>query len=123
MSENQMTLYDINKQVVSQMEVLDPEGYIAGKDKIRAFALSCDNTHYMLMCRELNYYTVFKLNPLIEIGFPFEEEVIDCVEYVGAPKAIDYVEGAVEIWVHPVCEEPVAMYLFPYDEGVIECAL
>jgi hypothetical protein len=123
MSEGKMTLYDLNKQLIAQMEVLDQDGYANAKSTIRKLFLETEQTYYMLLCSELNYYTVFQINRLFDWAAEFDDEVINCVEDIGAPKSIELVPGAVEIWVHQVCGDPVVMYLFPYDAGVIECTL
>ena len=77
----------------------------------------------MLLCREENYYTLFKLTRDNSGLANIASEVFECVEDIGAIKSVEPVDGAIEIWAHPVDGDPVAMYLFPYDAGVIECTL
>jgi hypothetical protein len=51
-----------------------------------------------------------------------EDVVIECLEYFGDIKSVDYDEdsNAVELW-FSYEEEPHVAYLFGYDEGVVLC--
>ena len=122
-----MTSYDLNKQIISQMGILDEVALAKAFNDLDEYAANSDATYFMLLCRDINYYTIFKVNREEEISDTletFSAEVIDCVLDVGAIKSVESVPGdAFEIWAHPVDGDPVAMYLFPYDVGVIECTL
>lgn len=119
-----ITMYDINKQIISQMGELEgiarEEAHLLITDTIA----TSGQTYFMLLCRDINYYTLFKLDKDNSGLCNIASEVFDCAEEIGAIKSAEGVEdGAIEIWVHPVDGDPVAMYLFPYDVGVIECTL
>ena len=118
-----MTMYDLNKQIISQMGVLEGEPRENAHLCITHMADVSNSTYFMLLCREENYYTLFKLTRDNSGLANIASEVFDCVEDIGAIKSVEPVDGAVEIWAHPVDGDPVAMYLFPYDAGVIECTL
>lgn len=113
-----MNAYEMNKQIVGQLEILDKETIAEKKQKIFEFCEETNNTYYMLLCREQNYYTVFHRNIN---GIEFIADVlIECAEFIGDIKAIDFIDGAIEIWVDNG-EEAHVMYFFPYDEGVEIC--
>ena len=118
-----MTIYDLNKQIISQMGVLDEEGYTKAKDDIRGLAIRTNARYFMLLCKDISYYTLFHIDIMSEELVDLDDEVIDCIHDIGAIKSVEPVDGALEIWAHPVEGEPVAMYLFPYDAGVVECTL
>ena len=119
-----MTIYDLNKQVISQMGILEGAAREEAHLHITDMATRSNNTYFMLLCRDINYYTLFKLNKDNNGLCNIANEVFECVEDIGAIKSVESVEGdAIEIWVHPVDEDPIVMYLFPYDAGVIECTL
>ena len=119
-----MTIYDLNKQVISQMCILEGAAREEAHLHITDMATRSNNTYFMLLCRDINYYTLFKLNKDNNDLCNIANEVFECVEDIGAIKSVESVEGdAIEIWAHPVDGDPVAMYLFPYDAGVIECTL
>lgn len=119
-----MTIYDLNKQVISQMGILEGAAREEAHLHITDMATRSNNTYFMLLCRDINYYTLFKLNKDNNGLCNIANEVFECVEDIGVIKSVESVEGdAIEIWVHPVDEDPIVMYLFPYDAGVIECTL
>ena len=110
-----MGLYDLNKQIISQLPELtdlsDKEIVIGNLHN------KWNNNYYMLYGKEISYFTLFKI---IEPQY-FGKEVIDCLNYVGAIKAIDATEAldAVEIWVETE-DGPTCLYLFPYDSGIVQ---
>ena len=118
-----MTVYQLNQQIIQQMPNLDTDGIQNGINVIDQF------THpycaYMLLCRDINYYTVFTTGNE-ESDETVGQATIDCFACMGAElKAIDLTDdgNAVEIWFILPDEgtEPLCAYLFNYDEGVILC--
>lgn len=122
----QLNMYDINKQLISQMPVLTQEQSLEARKDIQTFLEETHNKFYMLLCRDINYYTLFNL--INESQSPIctaEDEIWACAEYIGDIKSVERKEGAMEIWVQPHenNSEAIVMYLFGYDAGVIECVL
>ena len=118
----QINLYDMNKQIISQMPTLKNEAVDKAIGVIKQYIEETEQTFYMMLCRDLNYYTLFHIvDYLTEPAAA--DEVIACASELGAIKSVERAEneGAVEIWFQPIDSEPVAMYLFGYDGGVIEC--
>lgn len=113
-----MTLYELNQQAYKKAPYLTPEE-IAEKKKLLTDFFNRDSA-FMLLCKEISYYTVF-LDRTAEQLLPpkFCDEVIDCVQNLGSIKSIE-LDGHIEIWVE-IEDEMHAMLLFPYSEGVIEC--
>lgn len=109
-------LYDMNKQIISQMPIL--ENFEKAMDDIQALYETYHNKYFMLYGKEISYFTVFKIMEPQYLG----EEVLDCCLNVGLIKAMDLTEtgDAVEIWVQPQDEEPTCLYLFPYDSGIVQ---
>ena len=111
----QMGLYDINKQIISQLPILTDL-----EDKcytINSLHAKFNNFYYMMYGKEISYFTLFKI---IEPQY-FGSEVIDCLKNIGIIKAIDFTEAqdAIEIWVENE-DGPTCLYLFPYDNGVVQ---
>ena len=111
----EMGLYDMNKQIISQMPNL------TDWDRVETTLLDFDkkwhNDYYMLYGKEISYFTVFR----VKESSAFGREVIDVIKNVGAVKAIDPTENAdaMEVWV--IYEgEPTCLYLFPYDSGIVQ---
>lgn len=108
-------LYDINKQIIAQLpEFADLNKAIK---TIEALHDIYHNKYYMLYGKEISYFTLFKL---IEPQY-FAQEVLECLRNVGTLKAIDPDEPgtAVEIWVENE-DGPTCLYLFPYDNGLVQ---
>ena len=118
-AEINMSLYDMNKQIVAQLPNLtDFTDSIAAID---IYVGETRNTHYMLYGKELSYFTMFqRCAGLTEtVG----EAAIDCLKNVGVIKSIDATSAgdAFEIWVMPDgSEEVTCLYLFPYDSGIVQ---
>lgn len=111
-----MGLYDMNKQIISQMPIL--EDFEKAMDDIWTLYETYHNKYFMLYGKEISYFTVFKIIEPQYLG----EEVLDCCLNVGLVKAMDLTEtgDAVEIWVQPTDGEPTCLYLFPYDSGIVQ---
>jgi hypothetical protein len=112
-----MKLYDLNKQVISQLPNLTEFNEII--ENINEFSKSTNNIHYMLYGKEQSYFTVFKKedNNTETLG----EAIIDCLTNVGDIKTIELTEAkdAFEIWV-TIDGEATCLYLFPYDSGIVK---
>ena len=120
---NDMNLYEMNQNMVKQLPVLD----ITEKELnlINQLHNIHGNQYYMLLCNDMKYYTILKASSTWAIMPTMCETlgltVIDCLKYVGDIKSIDLVpdNSAIEIWLENA-EGVYCMYLFPYNEGVVE---
>lgn len=110
-----MGLYDINKQIISQLPTLTE--FEDKKNIIKSLDEKFENVFYMLYGKEISYFTLFQIIHSEKFG----DEVIDCLKNIGDIKAIDLTEAedAVEIWVHGE-NGPTCLYLFPYDSGLVK---
>lgn len=111
-------LYDMNKQIISQMPVLtDLDEKI---DLINEFHKACSNHLYMMYGKEISYFTLFSTTSNSAECENLGCGVIECLNNVGDIKAIDYTEekDAIEIWVQQE-DGATCLYLFPYDSGVV----
>ncbi len=122
-SDQKMDLYSLNRMFMSQMPNLSEEDIENAKQTIRRF-IDHDSGNssgvYMLLCHDLRYYTIFLKDKAYEEKM--EEVVIECLEYFGDIKSIDYNEdsNAIELW-FTSDDEPYVAYLFNYNEGVVLC--
>lgn len=115
-----MSLYDLNKQIVMQQADLDEAGRQTAIALINDYVKS--DKFFMLLGKEIGYYTVFMREPIAITNETIGEAVIDCLNSIGTIKSIDKLENndAIEIWVVKE-NEPTVLYFFPYNEGVIIC--
>lgn len=116
-----LSLYDLNKNVISQLEPLDLNEIGEKMSLFSDFYNKTNNKHYMLLCKEYNYYTIFEYEHMLP--FPdFAGSVSNIISELGDVYSIenDSTGGAVEIWIKPKEEKtPLVFYLFPYDQGVV----
>lgn len=115
-----MTLYEINKQVISQLSTLTQEQI---QEKIEMINNWYDKTcyYYMLYGREISYFTLFVRH---QDGFDVNnlgEGVIHCLNNIGEIKSVDITpdNAAIEIWICDSKNNTTCLYLFDYSEGVV----
>lgn len=113
-----LSLYDVNKQAIAQLPDMDDTQLANSVSKITSLLKDVPGQFYMLLCKDMNYYTVFYR--VQDAHNLLENEVIDCLKELGKIKSIEYENSAVEIWIMKD-DAPVVAYLFNYDGGVIEC--
>ena len=117
-----MSLYDINKSIMAQL----PE---YKNDQIRELETNIDNwaekdefelnKFFMLLCRDINYYTIFYLEPEKAEFRTLGEGVTGLLYDSGYTIHSEEVQDDhCEIWVKDK-EGTYAFMLFPYDEGVV----
>lgn len=118
-----MNIYDVNKQIINQLPPLVGESLIEKKILVRNFILNTKNKYYMLLCRDINYYTLFALDIYENTDERLENIMLDeCITQLGDIKSIEVTEdgGAIEIW-YTAHDDSYVMYFFPYDAGVVVC--
>ena len=120
-SRIKLTNYEINQQLVEQMPDLTNEEIAAADKKLEIYLHKQENKYYMLLCKDISYYTVFCLDETAPNSI--WDELIICCEGIGKIKSIELTDqdDAIEVWVQPKDKTAVAMYFFSYDAGVIEC--
>ena len=115
-----LNLYDMNKQIISSLKPMTNKEITQKHKLIMDFYNKCKNNHWMLLCRDFNYYTLFEKSNLYNADFA--QTIFEILLELGETYAIDMAtdSGAIEIWNKPIGQEsPLAFYLFPYDAGVV----
>lgn len=115
-SDINLSLYDMNKQIISQLPPL--EDIDAACKAVNNLYEKTKNEFYMLYGKEISYFTLFRMD---KPEWLFEELSL-CLHSVGVIKAMDLTEdeSAVEIWVVDDNNEATCLYLFPYDDGLVK---
>lgn len=116
-----MNLYDLNKSIVNQLPPLSRQDIAVRMDIIYDLRNKTMNNHYMLLCKEYNYYTIFESDTMLNMP-TFGAAVAEIINGIGEVFSIDATEdgGAIEIWIKPEGEdEALVFYLFAYDAGVV----
>lgn len=116
-----MSLYELNKQGYAQLLPYDETQIQDAITWINEFSDKNKGKYYMLLCKEISYYTVFEKDFLTYDCLSLGHGVIECLDNVGTIHGIDdNGEGALEIWVKTSDEEVYCMLLFNYDVGVVK---
>ena len=107
-----MSLYDLNKSIISQLPKL--EDLTTATNLINEFDKVVDSEYYMLLCRDISYYTIF--NHFINSDNEFSnlgEAVLTCAQEIGELVSVEQTtdKNAIEIWVK-TNKDSLCMYLF-----------
>ena len=115
----QLSLYALNKCIISQLPALTAEAIDAAATAITNACVS--GNYYMLYGREMSYFTVFHKKEFRDpFGLTLGQKVIECLNNIGEIMSIDKKDdGAWEIWVK-YQDEATLLYLFNYDGGIVE---
>lgn len=116
-----MNLYELNKSIMAQCKVLDKNDISKKINLFDELNKTAQNIHYMLLCKEYSYYTIFEFDSMKSIP-NFGVAVAEIVSNIGDVYSIEPTEdkAAIEIWIKPTGEEDaLVFYLFPYDAGVV----
>lgn len=119
----EMSLYEINQNIISQFSPVDEETLERIKQEIKDFYAKTDSIFYMLLCNELHSYTILKKRSLYTFADfeTFEDGVLSLIDEGGFQiLAGDKFEDRYEIWLKKPDEEEAHVFiLFPYDQGVV----
>ena len=115
-----LTLYDVNKSLINQLTPMTKEEILSKEDMLNDYRYFSENTYYMLLCKDFNYYTIFSYSVMPSFE-TFGKAIITIISELGKIYNIEQLQdGAIEIWIKPSGENnPYAFYLFPYDSGVV----
>lgn len=118
----EMSLYEINQSIIGQLPAYTNEQLSELKDKILTWSIdNFENSEYfMLLCKDINYYTVFCYNieKTVE-GWFFGEAVVQILIESGYTIHSDEIlDDHCEIWAKNETGT-YAFMLFPYDQGVV----
>lgn len=117
------SLYDYNKNRIKLLPALSKSKIEKGKNKIKVFMCKKADKYYMLLCRDMHDYTVFKTNNTPEGHLHNISVALDeIIPSRGATiKEIEYdsTSDAYEIWV-TIGEESYMYLFFPCDNYVID---
>lgn len=115
-----MSLYELNKNIIMGLPALT--NFNKEKEALTKFHNKENSEYYMLLCKDISYYTIFKNknDPFVTPNH-FAEEVIDCLLTLGEVVSIDLKQekDGFEIWIK-MNGEAYCMYLFNCTLFVVE---
>lgn len=115
-----MTQYDLNKMLYADKAPLADEALAEGLKRVSEYAKAAKQQYYMLLCKDINYYTLFKVDNTNSSNNPIEAEVLACIEDLGEVLDIVNMLNYVELWFKDNESNVYCALLFNYDSGVIE---
>lgn len=116
-----MPSYEIMKSLVDALDKMNNKEIQEKKELIIDWKKQFKDRFFMLLGKEISYYTIFEQSTVYEVP-NLAEGVIECLENLGD---ILYIEEnddrtAIEIWIRRNNQEPTILYLFPYGHGVVQ---
>ena len=114
----EMSLYDMNAQLISQLPTLTEEQIYDKIKEINEFSSKINSNYYMLLCKEMSYYTVFVKKQYDSEFDTIGDALIACLDWCEI-KSIDALDNEVEIWVMNE-ETAYCMHFFDYQSGIVE---
>lgn len=120
-----MTIYDMNKGIVSKEPLFDwedGEAVTRLNDRIIAwFSEETQDEFYLLYGRDIHYVSLFKKQP--EHHVSIVETLRETLFNIGDLISMDFNtsdgEPSIEIWIRTADSAAELLYLFPYDRGII----
>lgn len=115
-------LYTMNQNIINQLPVYTDEDMDRAEDTIHDWIYNGHRAnYYMLLCKELSYYTLFHSIDNCLIEEDFIRELWDICSYLGPIHDISVDDNdAIAIWAEWEDTGVHCFYLFPYDKGVVE---
>ena len=119
-----MSLYDINKNFMAGQPALSQDELTAGLKVIENYVFDTykNSTYFMLLCKELSYYTMFVRDSKSSTNI-LTNEVLNCLQWIAKDILsieLNTTNNTPEIWIRTPEEEIVCMYFFNYGDGVID---
>ena len=116
------TAYELNRQLLAKVDDMKEQAIINKMNEVGAWLSSKPNSHYyMLLCRERNDYTIFRI--IDAHYYEITQEMIEVFQSRGAIVAINYshVCGTYEVWIRVnEDEQPYLFMLFDCDDMIVE---
>lgn len=115
-------LYSMNQELISHLPVYTDEDMDKAEDVVHDWVYNGHRAnYYMLLCKELSYYTLFHSADNCLIVEDFIRELWDVCSYLGPIHDISVDDNdAIAIWAEWEDTGVHCFYLFPYDKGVVE---
>lgn len=118
------TLYAMNQDNMAKEPSIKPNTLKKLlKQKVVPQITKVDDSYFMMLCKELSDYTIFKFsNKKEDTLSAFVKDIHECILNRGRPLAVDLLKednDAVEIWIK-VEGIPHMYYFFPCEPFIIE---
>lgn len=110
-----VSLYDINKQIISQMPDISIE---EARKILDDYQWTHASTSYFgFMSFEKHYFTIFHRTENKQDSM-FAAIALECIQNIGLLKTLNIENETLEVWLN-IGDEIYQYLIFPYDEGVV----
>ena len=118
-----MSLYDVNKNFMADQPALSQDELTASLKVIEDYVFNTykNSTYFMLLCKELSYYTVFVRDSKSSTNI-LTDEVLNCLQWIAKDILsieLNTTNNTPEIWIRTPEEEVVCMYLFNAADFIV----
>ena len=114
-----MNLYDINKQIFSQLKPYGEEEWKDAVERINMWRITSHYKYHMMLCKDLSYYTILHKERMASDFDTFGNAIRECLSSCFEVVDIDCSDiDKIEIWIKDA-DEAYVMYIFGYDDGVV----
>lgn len=118
----QFSQYDLNKMMMANHKPLTLDEKEEVKETINDWRKKNQSSKFfMLLGREVNYYTIFAATEILDdFKVDLGTGILECFDSIGDLYSVEETEeNSIELWTK-VKDDFIVLYLFPYDQGVIE---
>lgn len=112
-----MSNYEANQQIISQLPPMNAEEQGKCLNEIEDYFNKTNNIHYMLLCKEFSYYTLFEKASYSEFK-NLSIAVLTVLSELGIVRTYHINDNDIELWV-TVDGKTHCFHLFAYDLGVV----
>ena len=119
MAEMALSLYELNKQMMTKQEPMSEHDLTKEIAEVASWFSYKKDQYFMLLCRELNDYTIFHFNSGSKPCYEASQELLEVLQSRGEIMDISYEKDVFPIWIRKE-DDSFLYHLFPYDSGVIE---
>ena len=120
--ESELTMYDINKGIMSQKEPMEETQLTHGLSEVVAWMSFVKDSNFMLLCHEVRDYTIFHFETQSKKCYEASQALKEvlCNRGIILDIAYDKEQHSYGIWIFNENDNEAFLYfLFPYDLGVI----
>lgn len=117
-----LTIYDMNKAIVSKEPTLDlSKGIVMNKliDGLMDWFGKRLATYYLAYGRDVHYVTMFKNSASNSFNEASAQLVVDTIAAVGDIISMDYEDDRIEVWIRTKDSKAELIYIMPYDNGLV----
>jgi hypothetical protein len=114
------TIAEIKRSVLEEMGPLNEDELLLIPSVFAEYKKAIKQNFYMLICKDINYITLFKTAE--QAKGDFSSEVYEIIKELGTIYDVGRTSDglALEIWIKPLEDELRCFLLFGYDNGIVE---